>query len=119
MGIDVFTGNGSLLLAGLAAGASGVVDGPLCFAPRLWVDAYRSFNNGDLQGAQELQEQGARLIDLAGKYGMQATCKVLTEAWLGIPSGAPRAPLMALTADETQNLLREAEAIRSGGQSET
>ena len=119
MGIDVFTGNGSLMLAGLATGASGVVDGPLCFAPRLWVDSYNLFNNGDLQGAQALQEQGSQLIDLAGKYVMQATCKVLTEAWVGVSSGVPRAPLLPLTVEETQNLLREAEEIRPGRQTGT
>jgi N-acetylneuraminate lyase len=113
MGIDVFTGSGSLFLAGLSAGASGVVDGPLCVAPRLWVDAYKLFKEGDLQGAQALQERGARLIDLAGKYGMQATCKVLTEAWVGVSSGAPRAPLLSLTEDETRHLLGEAAEIIS------
>ena len=111
MGIDVFTASGSLFLAALAAGGSGVVDGPLTVAPAIWVDAYRAFKEGDNARAQELQEHGAKLVDLAGKYGMQATCKVLVKACMGIDCGVPRLPISSLNEDETRQLLSEAEAI--------
>ena len=111
MGIDVFTGSGSLFLAALTAGAAGVVDGPLTVAPEIWVEAYRAYREGDVQRAQELQEQGAKLIDLAGKYGMQATCKALVKARLGIDSGEPRPPISSLSEEQTNQLLNDARAI--------
>ena len=75
------------------------------------MEAYRAYREGDVQRAQELQEQGAKLIDLAGKYGMQATCKALVKARLGIESGEPRPPISSLSEEQTNQLLDEARAI--------
>ena len=111
LGIDVLTGSGSLFLSALTGGASGVVDGPLTIAPEIWVEAYTNFKEGNITKAKELQEKGAKLVDIAGKYGMQATCKVLVQARLGIETGAPRAPLSPLNSEETKNLLKEAMGI--------
>ena len=111
MGIDVFTGSGSLFLAALAAGGSGVVDGPLTVAPTIWVEAYKAFKEGNIERAQELQEQGAKLVDMAGEFGMQATCKVLVKACMGIDCGVPRLPISSLSDEQTKQLLREAEGI--------
>ena len=47
LGIDVFTGSGSLFIPALVSGASVVVDGPLPVAPELWVGAYKAFKEGD------------------------------------------------------------------------
>jgi len=111
LGIDVLTGSGALFLSALTNGASGVVDGPLTVAPEIWVEAYTSFKAGDIAKSTALQEKGAKLIDLAGKYGMQATCKVLVQARLGFETGIPRPPLSSLSSEETKNLIKEAAAI--------
>ena len=108
LGIDVLTGSGALFLPALTGGASGVVDGPLTVAPEIWVEAYTSFKEGNVTKSAELQEKGAKLVDLAGKYGMQATCKVLVQARLGIETGTPRAPLAALNSKEKNDLINEA-----------
>ncbi|MQF69383.1 dihydrodipicolinate synthase family protein [SAR202 cluster bacterium AD-804-J14_MRT_500m] len=109
LGIDVFTGSGSLFIPALVSGASGVVDGPLTVAPELWVSAYEAFKKGDIERALVLQEKGAKLVDLAGKFGMQATCKALVNARLHINAGSPRLPIASLTDEETKQLLREAQ----------
>ena len=111
MDLTVFTGSGSLFLATLAAGGHGVVDGPLTVGPELWVGMYRAYREGDMKRAQALQEQGCKLVDLAGAYGMQATCKALAKARLGIDCGAPRLPIPALTEAQTRDLLKDAEKI--------
>ena len=48
---------------------------------------------------------------MAGKYGMQATCKALVKARLGIDSGEPRLPIPSLSEEQTKHLLDEAKAI--------
>ena len=111
MGIAVFTGSGSLCLPALAAGAVGVVDGPLTVAPEIWVDMYRAHREGDMQQAQALQEQGRRLIELVGRFGMQAACKILAGVRFGIDCGVPRLPMPALTDAQQSELLQLAGEI--------
>ena len=108
LGIDVFTGSGSLFIPALVSGASGVVDGPLTVAPELWVGAYKAFKDGNMDQALQLQEKGAKLVDLAGKFGMQATCKALVDARLHINAGPPRLPIPPLTEEATRQLHIEA-----------
>ncbi len=110
MGMAVFTGSGSLFLAALTAGAVGVVDGPLTVAPELWVNAYRSFKQGDLKTAQEYQGKANVLIDLAARYGMQATCKALVDARMDMDCGVPRLPIPALSNDDRRELIAAARA---------
>ena len=108
MDIAVFTGSGTLFLPALAAGGAGVVDGPLTVSPEIWVDLYRAHREGDTQRAQALQERGRELIELVGRYGMQAACKALVNARLGIDCGVPRLPIPALTDAQRSELLEEA-----------
>ena len=52
------------------------------------------------------------LIDLAAQFGMQATCKVLTGASMGIDCGEPRRPIPSLTSAEKAELI---DAAKSNG----
>ena len=109
MGLAVFTGSGSLFLPALAAGAVGVVDGPLTVAPELWVGIYKAYLEGDIPKAQEFQRRANILIELAARYGMQATCKALVKVRLGIECGDPRLPIPALSEERKQELIAAAE----------
>ena len=112
MGIDVFTGSGSLFLSAMATGAVGVVDGPLTVAPELWVGAYRAYQQGDMAQAREYQRKANMLIDLAAQFGMQATCKALASASMGIDCGEPRRPIPSLSSEEKTELI---DAAKSNG----
>lgn len=111
MGLVVFTGHGSLCLPALSAGASGVVDGPLTVAPEIWVGIYNSYLEGSDIRARELQDKANKLIALAARFGMQATCKFLTGVRLDIDCGVPRLPIPALSEAQMRELLSAWEAI--------
>ena len=70
--------------------------------------AYEAFKKGNMALALDLQEKGAKLVDLAGKFGMQATCKALVNARFNINAGHPRLPIAPLTEEATRQLLIEA-----------
>ena len=110
MGLAVFTGSGSLFLSALMTGAIGVVDGPLTVAPELWVGAYRAYQQGDITAAQELQRRANILIDLAARYGMQATCKALASVVIGQDCGDPRLPIPSLSPEEKAELVSAAQS---------
>jgi N-acetylneuraminate lyase len=107
LGIDTFTGHGSLFLPTLAAGGAGVVDGPLIAFPEIWVGIYEAYKSGDMARAQELQGKGNILVDLAAKYGMQSFCKVLCEERYGVECGNPRMPIPSLTVESKKHLIGE------------
>ena len=111
MGLQVFTGHGSLFLSALTAGAVGVVDGPLTVAPEIWVRIYRNYCNGNLPDAQKAQKQATALVHLMLDFGFYAACKVLTGARLGIDCGNPRLPIPALAQDERDKLLQAASKL--------
>ncbi len=110
MGLAVFTGSGSLFLSALMTGAIGVVDGPLTVAPELWVGAYRAYQRGDITTAQEYQRKATVLIDLAARYGMQATCKALSSVVYGQECGDPRLPIPSLSAADKADLVQAAQS---------
>ncbi|MBD47834.1 MAG: hypothetical protein CL891_01905 [Dehalococcoidia bacterium] len=107
LGIDTFTGHGSLFLPTLAAGGSGVVDGPLIVFPEIWVGIYDAYKSGDMVRAQELQGRGNILVGLASKYGMQSFCKVLCEERYEVECGNPRMPISSLTLEVKKQLIGE------------
>ena len=97
MGLQVFTGHGSLFLSALAAGAVGVVDGPLTPVPELWVSIYKAYSSGDLALAYEAQNKATALVHLMLDYGFYAACKLLTGKRLDVDCGIPRLPIPPLS----------------------
>ena len=95
----VLTGSGATVVPALAAGASGAIlaialyAGPLV---RQMIDAFRA---GDVDGATALQARLAPLAtDIAGAMG-PAGMKAALDL-VGLRGGAPRSPLLAVSADE-------------------
>ena len=99
MGLACFTGNCRLMLPALTIGAIGCVDGPPCVAPELWIDVWNAYGQGDLQRAEEAQEQVwlfvEALLACGGTY--HALAKAALSLRLGIDCGAARLPAAPLT----------------------
>lgn len=90
----VMTGNGTVLLDALRAGATGGILAVGCVVPEVCVEIFRSFTAGALERAESLQ---AKLTPLASavttKYGIGGLKAALDLA--GYSGGAVRAPLSA------------------------
>lgn len=106
----VLTGNGSLLHAALSAGAQGAILAVGCVAPLLALAIYRAVQEGDHEGAREMQR---RLTPLARavtvRYGIGGLKAALD--LLGYAGGAVRAPLQAASREaqaSIAHLLEEA-----------
>jgi 4-hydroxy-2-oxoglutarate aldolase len=94
----VMTGNGTVLLDALRAGATGAILAVGCVVPETCLEIFRAFQEGDENRASELQ---ARLTPLATavttRFGIGGLKAALDLA--GYHGGAVRAPLRA--PDET------------------
>jgi dihydrodipicolinate synthase/N-acetylneuraminate lyase len=111
MGLSCFSGSGRLTLPALTIGACGVIDGPPCVAPELWVAIWNAYQDGDLQRAEAAQAKASELYDALTRSGFHASAKAMMSERLGIECGSPRPPLSRLTTaqrayirDETRRL---------------
>ena len=107
MGLSCFTGMGWLMLPALTIGASGVVDGPPCVAPELWVEVWNAYQQGDLERADVAQRKAAALQGALIRTAFQHSAKTVLSERLGIDCGRPRPPLPTLTAGQQADLLAE------------
>ena len=90
----VLTGNGTIFLEALRAGATGAILAVGCVVPEICVAIFESFNNGDEERASAMQ---AKLTPLAGavttRFGIGGLKAALDLA--GYKGGDVRAPLCA------------------------
>ena len=88
----VMTGNGTVFLDALEAGATGAILAVGCVAPELCVEIFRLFRSGELEGARTLQQ---KLTPLAAavttRFGIGGLKAALDLA--GYRGGEVRAPL--------------------------
>ena len=77
MGLDVFAGDSSLMLANLIVGGKGCIDGPPLMAPEIWVEIYDAWETGDIERAQAAQRKAAAIKFWVRKYGQPATQKLV------------------------------------------
>jgi 4-hydroxy-2-oxoglutarate aldolase len=105
----VMTGNGTVFLDALQAGATGAILAVGCVVPELCVEIFRSFKEGDLGHARSLQQ---KLTPLAAavttRFGIGGLKAALDLA--GYRGGEVRAPLqppVETALVEIQNLLYE------------
>lgn len=123
MGLSCFTGVGQLLLPALTIGACGVVDGPPCVAPELWVEVWDAYHAGDMERARAAQAKAWMVAEALFTFEFHGAAKAMLSERLGIDCGAPRPPLASLTpeqrswiADETARLgLARVPAGQPGG----
>jgi 4-hydroxy-2-oxoglutarate aldolase len=108
----VLTGNGPLLYAALAAGATGGILAVGCAAPRLAVDIYKAFRAGDDERARELQRRLSPLgLAVPKRYGIGGLKAALD--LLGYTGGHVRAPLQDATEEARREIARLLEASGS------
>lgn len=72
---DMLWGRDENMLPALAVGAKAAVGSTFNYAAPLYFNLIDTFNNGDLAGAQLLQQKSIDMIRLLGKYGGIATGK--------------------------------------------
>ena len=90
----VMTGNGTVLLDALRAGATGAILAVGCVVPEICVEIFRLFAAGELERAERLQKELTPLASaVTTKYGIGGLKAALDLA--GYRGGAVRAPLRA------------------------
>jgi len=90
----VMTGNGTMLLDALRAGATGGILAVGCVVPKICVEIFRAFTAGELERSERLQTELTPLASaVTTKYGIGGLKAVLDLA--GYRGGAVRAPLRA------------------------
>jgi len=101
MGLKCFSGNGTLPLPALTMGAVGTVDAPLSLAPWHYAELYDSWERGDIETAQRLQDGVLEIVNVVRMFGAPAavTKLILTER-LGIDCGRPIPPITDLTDEQ-------------------
>ena len=117
MGLSCFTGNSTLMLPAMTIGACGLVDGPPCVAPELWVEVFDAFNEGDLERARDAQHRASAVTEAVVKFGFHPAIKYAVSQRLGVDCGNPRPPLPALTAEqrvEVRDSLERLGLLREG-----
>jgi dihydrodipicolinate synthase/N-acetylneuraminate lyase len=107
VGFQVLTGSAATLLESLEAGAAGATLGFAACAPQACQEVYLAWKDHDQKLAEEKQKRIAapsqRIAGQLGVTGVKYACD-----FNGYYGGRPRAPLLALTAEEkaeTEGLL--------------
>ena len=108
MGLDVFAGDSSLMLANLTLGGKGCIDGPPLMYPEIWVEIYNAWKAGDMDRARAAQQKAADIKFWVRKYGQPATQKLVLSAKLGIHCGEPRLPIPPMSDKEKKEVLSAA-----------
>lgn len=109
----VMTGNGTLLLDALRAGATGAILAVGCAVPEICVEVLRAFSEGEDERAQLLQSKLTPLATaVTTKYGIGGLKAALDVA--GFVGGSVRAPLQAPPENakvEIEQLLEEVKSV--------
>ncbi len=96
--LTVFNGFDEMLVAGLSMGADGGIGSTYNFMPKIILEIYNSFNNGDISAAQKAQEKANRIIADMIPYGVfQMEKEILNQ--LGVPVGECRKPFLPLSTE--------------------
>ena len=111
MGLSCFTGNSYLMLAALTNGACGVVDGPPCAAPELWVEIFNAYRDGDIPRGEAAQRRASEFAGIVTQFGFHPAIKYAVGARLGIDVGNPRPPLPSITPEQRAQLRGQLERL--------
>ncbi|MGN0084685.1 MAG: 4-hydroxy-tetrahydrodipicolinate synthase [Atopobiaceae bacterium] len=103
MDFAVLSGNDSLILKALQAGAKGAIAGCANVYPKNMVGIYENFKKGDLEAAQKCQDAVAPLR-ACFKYGNPNTVVKTAVNLLGYPVGKCRAPFNYLPEEGIEEL---------------
>jgi 4-hydroxy-tetrahydrodipicolinate synthase len=110
--INVMCGHDEVVVAALAAGASGAILASANFIPDVWVEIYNSIQKGDLRNARELQYKIQKIARITVHSGAVGTKEALN--MMGIKVGPVRLPLSVggeLTYEAREELRLDLEKI--------
>jgi N-acetylneuraminate lyase len=110
---DMLWGRDENMLSALALGTKGAVGSTFNYAPSLYYNMIKAFNNGDLQRANALQQQSIDMIRLLGKYGGIATGKAYMKL-IGIDCGEFRLPVKNMSSEQFELFKKDAEQLNFG-----
>jgi 4-hydroxy-tetrahydrodipicolinate synthase len=111
LSLAVFMGRDHMILPALKLGCAGAVTACSNVAPRLFVDLYRAFREGNLEEAARLQD----LVNpLRMAFGLHTFPSVVKEAMemAGLPAGPCRRPVGPMSAQARANLSRVIDQLR-------
>ena len=103
--LDILFGRDEILIEALQRGAEGAVGSTYNFAAPLYLDLMNALRDGDLDGAEALQQRAVELIDLC--KSMDASFVPVAKhimAILGVDCGPVRLPLKPLTEEQKGDL---------------
>ncbi len=107
---DLLWGTDEALLSGWVAGARGAIGSTYNYAAPLYHDVLAAIEKGNLEEARQLQLKSVDFVKLLFKYGGAATGKAIM-GLIGQDCGPVRSPLVPLSAQETQALEKDLQAI--------
>jgi N-acetylneuraminate lyase len=106
---DVLFGRDEMLLAGLAAGATGAIGSTYNYAAPVYHRVIAAYKRGDMAAAQAEQARANAMIAVLIRYGgMPPAGKAFMKA-IGLDCGTVRLPLRPLSAVQEEALRSEAE----------
>ncbi|HMU47321.1 MAG TPA: dihydrodipicolinate synthase family protein [Chitinophagaceae bacterium] len=107
---DMLWGRDENMLPALSVGAKGSVGSTFNYAAPLYYELINSFNSGDLEKAQQLQQKSIDMIRLLGKYGGIATGKAYMKL-IGLDCGEFRLPVKNMSQTEFEQFKNDARQI--------
>jgi len=108
--INVINGPDETLLCGLTMGADGGIGATYNVMPKVIMQIYNSFRQGDIPAAQQAQFKANRLIEILLKFEVIPSIKEIMRA-LGYDCGYCTYPLKRLSADELAGLRLALDAL--------
>lgn len=111
LGICVFMGSDNLIYPALEQGCAGAVAACSNVAPKLFVQLFQAWKNGDFSEAERLQGLAA---ELRGALRLTAAHPLIKEAMAlgGLPAGVPRRPAGLISDQELAGLRSIIEKLR-------
>jgi N-acetylneuraminate lyase len=107
---DILWGRDECMLSAFAIGCKGVIGSTYNYAAPLYHELISKFEDGDIQGAAELQKIAVKIVMLLGKYGGMATGKAYMR-YVGIECGEFRSPIANLTPEMHINFIKDVKGL--------
>ena len=107
---DMLWGRDENMLSALPLGAKGAVGSTFNYAAPLYYRLIDAFEKGDMELAQQLQEQSVDMIRLLGKYGGIATGKAYMKL-VGLDCGEFRLPVKNMTGEAFESFKKDVEQL--------
>jgi len=108
---DMLWGRDENLLPAMSIGARGCVGSTYNYAAPLYLKLMKLFDEGDLHGAADLQQQSIDMIRLLGKYGGIATGKAYMK-YIGFDCGEFRLPIKNMRTENFEAFKADVKTLK-------